>query len=743
MTHLLQWNTRGLLSKWPEFKGEILRTNPALAAIQETHFRDSDQWFRIPGYTWHTNNVNGQSRRGGAAILIANSVPHNRVALNTTLNCVAVRFTIGHTNISTLSLYIPPHPPNPTSQELDDLIDQLPAPILIMGDINAQHPSWGNHNSDTRGNIIDTFINKHNLTILNTGEGTRLNLRGTDHAIDLTCCTSSIHHLFDWSVSTDPGPSDHYKITLALSPRSIHHVKTYTPGWNFKRADWTKFEEMVNLALEGIERPEISIILRAISSAAQASVPKSKQPRKKASAPWWTSACRQAIAQRTRALKQYKRCVCEAHHQAYTRAAANCRDVFKSERTKSWQSFASKFNRFTPTGNIWKLLKAFHLKRPPPGPFPTLKVNGQEITDPEQVMKEFAQHYASVSANNTFPLPLKSRLENLANSCDFTSNNTEIYNRPFTLHELTHAISMCGNTSVGPDDIHYEFFRHLSKNALTYLLAAINDIFITHSFPPNWRESIIIPIPKPDKDKLHPKGYRPISLTSCASKVVERMVNTRLKHYLETHDLLDKHQCGFRRGKSTTDNIIRLISDTRTGFYRKRTTVAVFLDITAAFDRVQKPALIYKLHKMGLRGNLAHFILNFLASRTFQVRCGTTLSPTTSQEQGLPQGSVLSPTLFLIMINDMCNAAKSYVKYSLFADDVAIWTTQQDHQKAVRRNRRPSTAAPLPVTERSTQLDAPSGQPLPTTFKALPFLFITLSYVLFIIKKYSHSYFFI
>ena len=682
MTHLLQWNTRGLISKWPEFKGEILQTNPVLAALQETHFRDSDQGFRISGYSWHTHNVNEQNRRGGAAILIANSVPHNRVALNTPLNCVAVRLRIGHTQITALSLYISPSRTNPTPQELDDLINQLPAPLLLMGDVNAQHAAWGSPCSDTRGNTIESVINKHNLTVLNTGEGTRLNLRGTDRAIDLTCCTSSISHLFDWGISSDPGPSDHYKIKLALSPNSIHHVKTFTPGWNLKRADWSKFEDMVNLTLGDSDQPDILLVLRAISSAAQASVPKSNQPRKKASAPWWTPACNQAIAQRKRALKQYKRCVCEAHRLAYNQAVANCKRVFKSERTNSWQSFASKFNRFTPTGNIWKLLKAFHLKRPPPGPFPSLKVNGQEITDPEQVMHEFAKHYASVSADSTFPPPLRSRLENLANSCDFTSNNTEIYNKPFTLHELTRAISMCGNTSVGPDDIHYEFFRHLNKEALTYLLAAINDLFVSHTFPATWRESIVIPIPKPNKDKQHPSGYRPISLTSCASKVVERMVNTRLQYYLESNDLLDEHQCGFRRGKSTTDNIIRLITDIRTGFYRKKTTVAAFLDITAAFDRVQKPALIYKLHQLGLRGHLVHFIINFLKNRTFQARCGTTLSPTTPQEQGLPQGSVLSPTLFLIMINDMCKHAKPYVKYSLFADDVALWTTQQDHHKA-------------------------------------------------------------
>ena len=661
-----------------------------MAALQETHFRDTDPlYYRIAGYTWHTDNVNAQHRQGGAAILIANNVPHSRVALNTTINCVAVRLKIEHTQVTALSIYIPPQDRHtPSARELEGLVNQLPPPVLIMGDINAEHVSWSqntNIQETTRSRLIDTLLNSHNLTVLNTGVPTRLNTRGQDRAIDLTCCSNTIHTLFEWEIESDPGPSDHYKITITLSPGALRRTKTHTPGWSLKRADWTKFEDTVNLALDSTAHPDISVILGAISSAAQTSVPKSKGPRRKASAPWWTPACNHAIAQRKRALKAYKRCICDTHYFEYRQAAANCKKVFKTEREKSWQSFASKFNRFTPTGNIWKLMKAFQLKRSPPGPFPTLNVNGQQITEPKIVMQHFAQHYAAVSANSSFPTTLKTRLENLANSCDFTSNNTEIYNQPFTLHELTHAISVCGNTSVGPDDIHYEFFRHLNRNALTYLLTAINELFTSHTFPARWRESIIIPIPKPNKDKQHPKSYRPISLTSCASKIVERMVNTRLKHYLETHDLLDPHQCGFRRGRSTTDNIMRLITDIRTGFHRRQTTVAAFLDISAAFDRVQKPAIIYKLHKLGLRGHLVNFITNFLTDRTFRVRCGTTYSPTTPQEQGLPQGSVLSPTLFLIMINDICTTAKLQVKYSLFADDVAIWATHKDLYRAESR----------------------------------------------------------
>ena len=242
--------------------------------------------------------------------------PGRRLTLNTTLNCVAVRLKIGHTQVSAMSLYIPPSAANPTPQILDDLVTQIPAPVLFMGDVNAQHPAWGGDQRDTRGNIFENFISKHNLTVLNTGEGTRLNPRGPDHAIDLTCCTNTIHHLSEWEISSDPGPSDHYKITIkiTLSPGSIRHTKNFTPGWNLKRADWTKFEELVDLALEDSQNPDISVILGAISSAAQTSVPKSKLPRKKASAPWWTPACKKAEAQKTRALKQFKRCVCETHH---------------------------------------------------------------------------------------------------------------------------------------------------------------------------------------------------------------------------------------------------------------------------------------------------------------------------------------------------------------------------------------------------------------------------------------------
>ena len=153
---------------------------------------------------------------------------------------------------------------------------------------------------------------------------------------------------------------------------------------------------------------------------------------------------------------------------------------------------------------------------------------------------------------------------------------------------------------------------------------------------------------------------------------MERMINDRLVWFLESNQLMTKYQAGFRKNNCTNDHLIRLESFIRDAFIKKEHVVAVFFDLEKAYDTTWKHGIMKDLHKLGLKGRLPLFIQNFLSDRTFNVRIGNTLSDIFKQEQGVPQGSILSPTLFSIKINDIVKCVKD-LDCSLFVDDFGIF----------------------------------------------------------------------
>ena len=307
---------------------------------------------------------------------------------------------------------------------------------------------------------------------------------------------------------------------------------------------------------------------------------------------------------------------------------------------------------------------------------PHLIINNAHYSVPFEVATQFALHYSNVSATTQYPPHLHATLNARLEALNFLSTNTESYNLPFKIYELKLALSKCGNTSVGPDQLAYPFFKNLTEPGLLNLLFGFNQIWTAGSFPDSWKESIMIPILKPSKLPTDPASYRPISLSSCASKILEKMVNGRLRTYIDTNQLLSPYQTGFRPGHSTADGLARLIDTAQKSLQIREVTVALFLDLKAAFDKVHHSALLIKLHQLGIRGRLATYIQNFLTQRRFSVRCGKTLSPLHDQEHGVPQGCVISPTLFQILINDIgdnLSNVSPHIQYTLYADDIAIW----------------------------------------------------------------------
>ena len=142
--------------------------------------------------------------------------------------------------------------------------------------------------------------------------------------------------------------------------------------------------------------------------------------------------------------------------------------------------------------------------------------------------------------------------------------------------------------------------------------------------------------------------------------------------YLESSNLITKFQSGFRAERSTNDNLVRLETFIRDAFIKREHVVAVFFDLEKAYDTTWRYGILKDLHNFGLKGRLPNFIKSFLEDRTIQVRVGSTLSDLYDQEQGVPQGAILSTTLFNVKLNDIINCLDYKTDGSLYVDDFCI-----------------------------------------------------------------------
>ena len=181
---------------------------------------------------------------------------------------------------------------------------------------------------------------------------------------------------------------------------------------------------------------------------------------------------------------------------------------------------------------------------------------------------------------------------------------------------------------------------------------------------------------KPGKDLTDSQNYRPIALTSCVCKIIEKMVNTILIQYLENNKVLAHTQCGFRKTRSTLDHLVRLDTYIRKGFTQNQDVVAGFFDLEKAYDLTWRYGVMRDLYESGLRGRLSMFVENFLSNRVFCVRVSTEISEVKRQRNGIPQGSTLCVTLFAMKINSLARLISNEIFSSLFVDDFLISYSQ-------------------------------------------------------------------
>ena len=671
--YIIQWNCRGLRSNREDIELLISKYSPAAICLQETMLkRDQIQTFKHYS-AYYKNNINGH---GGVCVLVKNNFIHSQVQFQADLQAVAVCITINKKTYTVASVYVPPSEAL-NKLAFDRMIKSFSSRYLVLGDFNGHSYLWGANQENERGKAVEHLIDSHNLILLNDSVHTRFDTyHQTSSLLDLSLCHPSIYMDVACEVLSDRLGSDHHPIIITANT-SDHPVPERVPKWNFKRAKWDIFQDQCikeitpNLFHEADDK--MAIFSSTLLDIAADNIPKTSPFPKRKAKPWFDEDCQAAKKERNKANRLANKHPSAANSMRSRLIQARTKKVFKQKKRDSWKNYVSSVNVNTPSKKVWNMIRKITGKNVASPMHHIKDENGTLITDRVQIANTLGAAIEKSSSSENYSKKFQSiKAQKEKRHINFKTNKKLRYNKKFTRRDLKRSLKKSNNSSPGPDQIHYEILRHLPIETLHILLDIINETWKNDTFPESWKEALIISIPKPGKDHFNPLNYRPIALTSCICKTVERMVNERLVWYLEKNGLLAKQQCGYRANRSTVDHLIRLETFIRDAFIQNQHLVAVFFDLQKAYDTTWKHGIQQDLHDMGLRGNLSIFIGNFLTDRTFQIHLGTILSDVFHQEEGVPQGAILSTTLFNVKINDIVKQVDPGVECSLYVDDFVI-----------------------------------------------------------------------
>ncbi|GFV77859.1 probable RNA-directed DNA polymerase from transposon X-element [Trichonephila clavipes] len=531
MTSFISWNCRGLRTRLVDLKSIISTYQPACVALQET-FLKSAMTMQVRGYNCVRRDVDGDTSSNGGA--------------------VAVRIHV-HSLVTVCCVYLPPNDVVP-QVDLNQLVSQLPAPFILLGDFNGHSPLWGHDDTNSRGRQIEQLISDHCLCLLNNDEQTYFHApTRTFHSLDLAICSPTLLPMLNFEVDKDLHNSDHFP--LLVSHVNGAGTRFRPPTYHFHRADWDKFTRLAIITGTMVRTGQL-------------------------------------MKQSSMSLKLFGMLPMQPfpEHPILLESCANHGGTLPGNKPKGSKGGRGVFSGGTPQLIISAFKRAKALAR---------RIRRQ------------CQRESWINSDSYSPAfqATKNRLERTP--INFRCRQPLPYNCDFDMFELKRALSSAHNTSPGPDGISYVLLRHLSEDSLVSLLYLFNRIWREQVYPTQWQEAIVIPILRPGKDPKNPLSYRPIALTSCLCKTLERMVNARLVYQLEKNKCIPLFQSGFRKGRSTLDNIIQLESKIRNAFVRRNHLVSIFFDIEKAYDRTWRYGILRTLFDFGFRGNLPTFIQIF------------------------------------------------------------------------------------------------------------------------------------
>ena len=587
--------------------------------------------------------------------------------------------------MSFLNVYAPPIRSSPTDGRADSFSPSILSSsrnLFILGDFNCHHHLWDSRGtSDPRGEEVFDWVIFSDLLPLNYPDThTLLHCSsGSRSSPDISFAPSSPALSCSWEVLQDLG-SDHLPILLSIPLSPVFRPSKRPPSFNFQKARWDGFasyidshcplaEEYSSLSLSSAAALFTSLALNA----AKFSIPfgRIKRPSKA----WWSAEVEEAVSERRKAFAAARRS--DEDRQAYISTSPRASSVIAKANAETWQTTCSSLSPRSNPKSVHSLLRSIAGSPSSSSSSP----NFPNCSFPRESASVNAAHlrsHFSVSQPKALRSRARGYLSELRRStCPMESHSS--FCSPFSPAKFHAAASnLSSSTASGPDKVTCPMLKRLPRSGMDFLLHIFNFSWSSHSFPSIWKTSSIISIHKMGKPLDSPAFFRPISLISCVSKPFERIVLSRLLFFPESNSILSPRQAGFRPGRSTLDQILFLSQSISDGFNKPRPgsrTILSTIDFSKAFDFVWHPALFLQLISAGLPPCFACWTQFFFSDRRASVVYQNHKSRSFRVRQGVPQGSVLGPVLFSFFIYDLPASLPSSVSCSLYADDLAIWSS--------------------------------------------------------------------
>jgi len=327
-------------------------------------------------------------------------------------------------------------------------------------------------------------------------------------------------------------------------------------------------------------------------------------------------------------------------------------------------------------GRCWKALR--YTKPSTPSYTPAIKVEG--IDGQPGKIAATAEGKEGIFMAQAFP-PQPS------DDGDIQIPNTEIRIGACEIREALFTQSI--KKSPGLDGLGFKALRLLWGWAEDRVVALVRGCIGTGYHPHTWKTAEGILLRKQGKPTYTvAKAYRVISLLSCFGKVVEKAVATWIASFCETNNVFHQGQFGCRRARGTSDAVAQLVSKVENAWSKKRIALALFLDVKGAFHRVNKKQLLKRMVQAGIAGNIVRWVDSFLSDRRALLVIDGRTGETRDIQAGLPQGSPVSPVLFILSISTMFQWSKdrhAMLQTISFVDDVALVFECSDLKEGIRQ----------------------------------------------------------